>query len=503
MNRDSVEEVLHRLRTSRLSHWFTTTFPRDSIFVGRRLLWSDPLGLRLTLGVVAAALCWFIFFGIVQDLVAGDPLIRSDLRVSTFLQTMRAPALNAVMVFFTYLGNWQIIVGTAIAFSALLYRRQKWWWLISFLAAFACGEATMQLVKLGFGRARPDLQNAILPAAGASFPSGHTLASMVVYGTLTIYLMSRVDRLPVKFVIALLGTLTIALVGFSRIYLGVHWPSDVLASFALGAAWIFTSMAVTSIMFSRRETQAFGIDGGRWWFEPALLPMWLAGAVLFYYTHPVHPKTMIAQPHIELTGDPTVSIFEHIPRFTEDITGAQIEPINIIIIGPESDLLRVFAEAGWLRAQPLGLVSSVKLISDEMLNRPDPNAPGFPSFLAGEPNDWTFERPTSLSSARERHHLHLWTTPMKVGQSSVWVGTVHLDTTGRVITALNLPIHQIDPAVDKERDSLLVDFQQSACLRRNSLISVTGPVRGQNMAHSPFISDGMAQELWIDCGNGE
>jgi membrane-associated phospholipid phosphatase len=273
MNRVFLEEIWDRLRTTRLSNWFTTKFPRGSNLVAGRLLWSGPLGLKLTLGVAAAALCWFIFFGIVQDLVAGDPLIRSDLRVVTFLQTMRAPGLNAVMVFFTYLGNWQIIVGTAIAFAALLYMRQKWWWLISFLAAFACGEATMQLVKLGFGRSRPDLQNAILPAAGASFPSGHTLASMVVYGTLTIYLMSRVERVPVKFTIAFLGTLTIALVGFSRVYLGVHWPSDVLASFALGAAWIFTCMGATSIIFSRRKTQPFGIDAGRWWFEPASAPL--------------------------------------------------------------------------------------------------------------------------------------------------------------------------------------------------------------------------------------
>ncbi|MDP8997626.1 MAG: LssY C-terminal domain-containing protein, partial [Pseudomonadota bacterium] len=110
----------------------------------------------------------------------------------------------------------------------------------------------------------------------------------------------------------------------------------------------------------------------------------------------------------------------------------------------------------------------------------------------------TFERPTPLGTARERHHLHLWTTPMKAGQFNVWVGTVNLDTVGRA-TRLNVPFHQIDPDVDRQRDGLALDLQQSPCLRGSSIIAVTGPVKGENSAHSPFFSDGNAQELWIDC----
>ncbi len=498
MNRNSPESIWEWLRTSRLSQWTTSTFPRGSTFVARRFVWSDPLGLRLTLALTAAALCWFVFFGIVQDLIAGDPLIRSDLRVVTFLQTLRSPRFTAVMVFFTYLGNWQIIVGVAAFFSTLLYVRRRWWWLMSFLTALLCGEVTLQAVKFGFGRARPDIHNALLPAVGASFPSGHTLAGMVVYGTLTMYFMSRADRLMAKLAIALLGILLIAFIGFSRIYLGVHWPSDVLAGFALGAAWMFTAMVGTSIFLTRRNYPFSGEDRGRWWLEPILLLTWLSGSVLFYATHPVRSPAMAAQLPVELTGDPGLSIFEHVPRFTEDITGAQIEPINIIIVGTSTDLLRTFSDAGWQRAQPLGLRSSMVLVVDEFLNRPDPNAPGLPAFLAGEPNDLTFERPTPLGTARERHHLHLWTTPMKAGQFNVWVGTVHLDTVGRA-TKLNLPFHQIDPDVDRQRDGLALDLQQSACLRQSSLVAVTGPVKGKNSAHSPFFSDGNARELWIDC----
>ena len=65
----------------------------------------SPERLPLAFGLVIAAVCWFAFFGVVQDYIAGDPLIQADLRVISFLQTLREPAFNQVMLFLTYLGN--------------------------------------------------------------------------------------------------------------------------------------------------------------------------------------------------------------------------------------------------------------------------------------------------------------------------------------------------------------------------------------------------------------
>ena len=107
--------------------------------------------------------------------------------------------------------------------------------------------------------------------------------------------------------------------------------------------------------------------------------------------------------------DSDAQLFDQLPRFTEDFTGAHIEPINVVIVSNESDLNQAFAEAGWKQAAPISISSGLKLVWAEITSGADSNAPGMPVFLNSQPNDKTFERPTEQNSARERHHLHLYT----------------------------------------------------------------------------------------------
>ena len=154
-------------------------------------------------------------------------------------------------------------------------------------------------------------------------------------------------------------------------------------------------------------------------------------------------------------------IFEHLPRFTEDVTGEHIEPINVILVGSESDLQKAFALAGWQAAAPISFTSTLKLVFAELRNTADRNAPGLPVFLDGLPNDKTYEQSTNLNSVRERHHLHLWTTNVTDGVIPVWVGSVHLDTSGTLYRGLTY--HKIDPDVDKARAWLSGDLSRSNC----------------------------------------
>jgi undecaprenyl-diphosphatase len=95
------------------------------------------------------------------------------------------------------------------------------------------------LVKIEVARARPPLENMLIPLpAGYSFPSGHALAGVELYGVLAFLLVCELCVAWQKALVIVLAVALAVLIGVSRVYLGVHWPSDVLASWLIGGAWL-------------------------------------------------------------------------------------------------------------------------------------------------------------------------------------------------------------------------------------------------------------------------
>lgn len=469
------------------------SFPRLYSFLSTII---SPARLPLGFGLIVAAVFWFAFFAVVQDYLAGDPLVRADIRVMSFVRTLREPTVNLVMLFLTYLGNWQVITAGSIVFAVLMYLSRQWWWLSAFAASILGEQVLSQVTKLAFHRERPSLDNALLPAAGASFPSGHALVAFAFYGFIACYVVSQTRNWWAKTVIFMSIIPLILGIGFSRIYLGVHWPSDVMASFALGPAWVATVLTVFSIAWnsppqenSRPISPLYVMAGAG---------VWMVAVVAVFLTRPLITPITASPKLITLNeGDLDTRLFDYIPRFTEDFAGAQTEPINVILVASEADLSRAFREAGWVAAAPLSIVSGVKLVMAEFRNRADPNAPGLPVFLKGLPNDKTFERSTAENSARERQHLHLWTTNLTDNGVPIWVGTVHLDMPGTLYRAVTY--HMIAPDVDRERETLTNDLPSSRCVETVQVIDVTSPMQGKNIFQNSFFTDGRAVRFVLKC----
>ncbi len=130
--------------------------------------------------------------------------------------------------------------------------------------AVLSGTIVSQLLKIGFARPRPDLVPYGTEVFTASFPSGHAMMSAVVYLTLGALLARTESRRRVKsYVMAIAAVLTL-LVGLSRIYLGVHWPSDVVAGWALGAGWAAFAWLVMLWLQGRGKVEHEGLtENGR------------------------------------------------------------------------------------------------------------------------------------------------------------------------------------------------------------------------------------------------
>jgi len=206
---------------------------------------------KLLLALALSAFALWVFVGVSEEMLEGDSL-RFDERLLMALRSAADPALpvgpvwlREIMRDITALGSTFVLLLVTIAaigFLALTENRRAA--LLVLVAVFG-GTLLSSLLKAGFDRARPDLVMHTTTVYSASFPSGHAMMSAVVYLTLGALLAATQQGARLKFYILALCAFLTLLVGVSRVYLGVHWPTDVLAGWALGASW---AMACWSVM---------------------------------------------------------------------------------------------------------------------------------------------------------------------------------------------------------------------------------------------------------------
>jgi undecaprenyl-diphosphatase len=195
-------------------------------------------------GGVALALA-ASFVAISQELAEGE-LVKLDGRVLVAFEAIRTPWRTALALDVTALGSGPVL-GMVTTLLTLVFLRMRKPHSACWMVAAAAGAAGWtSLLKHVFERRRPTEVGAIAAATGYSYPSGHSLASAAIYATAAILLAAhargRADRV-------LIGACTLcvmAAIGASRIYLGVHYPSDVLAGFCAGLSWALCLAAVAS-----------------------------------------------------------------------------------------------------------------------------------------------------------------------------------------------------------------------------------------------------------------
>lgn len=211
-------------------------------------------GLRSELGIVIVLIGVGVFAALAALLAAGGVAGWSD---QAFTEVLRAaapaPALQAFAAL-THLGDTTTLAALCVAIALALVAYGRHAFAIGWVVAVAGNGLLIKALKQVFGRVRPLNTEGFVLEHGFSFPSGHSSGSVVAYGMLA-YLALRL--LPLRWHLpSLLATLTLALtVGASRLFLGVHFATDVIAGFASGTAWL--ALCIMSIDYvSRRHRQA-------------------------------------------------------------------------------------------------------------------------------------------------------------------------------------------------------------------------------------------------------
>lgn len=203
----------------------------------------DRVELRTLVALGALAGCLWLFVALADEVLEGDTHA-IDERLLLALRNPADPAdplgppwLEELMRDITALGSFGILAAITAAVAGFLWlsRDRRSMWLV--LASVGGGQALSALAKHGFDRPRPDLVPHGMVTYTASFPSGHSMMAAVTYLTLAA-MVARVQPTPAlrAYVLAWAIALVLA-IGLSRVYLGVHWPTDVLAGWTAGAAW--------------------------------------------------------------------------------------------------------------------------------------------------------------------------------------------------------------------------------------------------------------------------
>ena len=237
---------------------FRSRYDRQLRWLERRLSPGRYLGLHLTVGLLGAAGCLWLFGGIAEDVVTGDPLVRFDRAVATTLHSMSTPPLTTFFLIVTAFGSLESIALLGLVVAAVLAWQRRWLMLGTWLAAVVGAVVLDQVLKQVFVRPRPYFEHPLLRETSYSFPSGHAMESFVVYGMLAYFTVLALESWRARTAVVFGAALLVLLIGFSRMYLGVHYFSDVVAGYAAGGVWL--SALITGAETVRRSKKPQSAD---------------------------------------------------------------------------------------------------------------------------------------------------------------------------------------------------------------------------------------------------
>jgi undecaprenyl-diphosphatase len=221
-----------------------------------RLSSKESSGLYLTLILATLIVAAWVFGAIAEDVVTNDPLTVVDVRFSAWLHDHSIASLTRCMLLITDLHSTLGVTVMTFAVSAFLWTKRLRMWVLRLMLAVFGAMLLNFLLKQVFVRPRPHFDNPLLTLTTYSFPSGHTVMATVFYGTLCTLIVSRVRQWRWRALAMVLAAFLILLVGFSRIYLGVHYLSDVVAAIAEGLAWLaFCFLSVEELKRRRKGRQ--------------------------------------------------------------------------------------------------------------------------------------------------------------------------------------------------------------------------------------------------------
>lgn len=204
-------------------------------------------------GLAVAALAMWGFATLAQEVLEKETYA-FDTSILLYLRSLHTPLRDRVMLAFTFFGEPNLLLALSVSLGIILWVRKHRSEARTIAVAGAGAIGLNILLKQLFARARPQLWQRTVDVKFYSFPSGHAMISMVIYGLLGYLLGSRFPKQ--RWWIYGLTIILVAVIGLSRLYLGVHWPTDVIAGYTAGLVWLIACISSLEVWKQFRASSA-------------------------------------------------------------------------------------------------------------------------------------------------------------------------------------------------------------------------------------------------------
>lgn len=218
-------------------------FPRTARLIAARTTRERFTGLPLTLMILAALYVLLLIGGLVEELLEAEEMIRFDHWVNQSLAVLRGDGVLSVFSWLTGLGDSVTVVAVSLAITGLAWACRQGRAILPLWTVVIGSQITTYAGKYALARERPEAVTEII-AATPSFPSGHATSAMAVYGFLAYLIARNLPTMRHRFEVVFWSAIIIALIGLSRMILGLHYASDVAAGFLVGLFWLLAGFAL-------------------------------------------------------------------------------------------------------------------------------------------------------------------------------------------------------------------------------------------------------------------
>ncbi len=405
--------------------------------------WRHEARVLAVLMVILVGAAW-LFFGLLEDVVSGDPLVLADSAIYHALQDLRSAPGDSIMITITELGDTAVVVAVTIVVFLWLAWKRAWLAATYLLVAIAGASALNTAIKLALHRARP-AELLYTGSSAFSFPSGHSTVNMVLYGFLA-FLIARDSRPAWRLPVALCAATLILLIAFSRLYLGAHWFSDVLGGLAFGSAWL----ALLGLSFTRRQVERIAPGG---LLAAGCAALLLGGGFHIYRNHAADMEryAVVSTVPTMAAADWWASDWQQLPSRRIDLTGETNEPLTFQWAGGLSDLQDVLQRTGWRASAawtPLNALTWLTAKADPA------SLPAIPLFAGGRLPSLILVRPDGGGApAASRLVLRLWAVDFELTNGRkvpLWLGSVVEERLSHPFSLVTLASTQPDVSAPRQ-----------------------------------------------------